>query len=167
MSIIIQILILFLLTFIPLLELRLAIPVGILATTVSLPFNASLTGFNMNPWLVLFVCVLANAILGIFLYEFLFFIKANLKIFPKLNKFLDKFLNRAHKRLKPYVEKYGLIGIALFIAIPLPGTGSYTAALGSFILGISKKDFYIANAIGVAIAGILVTLITVGLINIF
>ena len=58
------------------------------------------------------------------------------------------------------MQKYGPIGVALFIAVPLPGTGSYAAALGSYVLGLDKKKFAWANLIGVTIAGILVTLIT-------
>ena len=157
-----EILILIALTFLPFLELRLAIPVGILATTFHLPYNITLTGFNLNPVLVLTICILANIVLGIIFYEFLFKFLHIFERFPKFYKIIDKFLTKSHKKVKPFVEKYGILGIALFIAVPLPGSGSYSGALGSFVLGISKKDFYIANAIGVTIAGILVTLLTLG-----
>jgi uncharacterized membrane protein len=155
----IQILILILLTFIPFLELRFSIPVGILTTIVPLPFNNSVSGMGLNPFLVLIVCVLANILLGIIFYEFLFILE---KI-PFLYKHIHKFLISKQKKIKPYVEKYGILGISLFIAIPFPGTGSYSGGLGSFLLGIKRKDFYIANAIGVTLAGIIVTMMTLGL----
>ncbi|MGE0793596.1 MAG: COG2426 family protein [Candidatus Woesearchaeota archaeon] len=162
-----EILFLIILTFLPLFELRLSIPVGILSTIITLPFNIQTQGFNLNPILVATICILANILLGIIIYNIIFIVKKYLINFKKINSFLDKFLNKAHKKLKPFTEKYGILGVIIFIAIPLPGSGSYTAALGSYILGIKKKDFYIANAIGVLIAGILVTLITTGAISIF
>ncbi len=156
-----EIIILILLTFLPLFELRLSIPVGILATQLNLPFNITLTAFNLNPFLVATICILANILLGYILYEFLHLFNPLLKKLPRIYKLL----HRSQRRLNPYIEKYGIPGIALFVAIPLPGSGSYTGALGSFLLGIKKKDFYIANTIGVIIAGILVTLITTGILS--
>jgi uncharacterized membrane protein len=52
------------------------------------------------------------------------------------------------------------LGVAIFIGIPLPGTGVYAAALGSNLIGLSYKKFIIADIIGVLIAGIIVTIIT-------
>ena len=156
-----EIIILILLTFLPLFELRLSIPVGILATQLNLPFNITLTAFNLNPFLVATICILANILLGYLLYELLYLFNPLLKKFPKIYKLLQ----RSQRRLNPYIEKYGILGIALFVAIPLPGSGSYTASIGSFLLGIKKKDFYIANTIGVILAGILVTLITTGILS--
>ncbi|MDD3175709.1 MAG: small multi-drug export protein [Candidatus Nanoarchaeia archaeon] len=160
-----QILILILLTFIPFLELRFSIPAGILTTTVSLPFNQSISGMGLNPILVIITCIFANIILGIIIYQLIFFIKKYLIHFPKINFLLDKFLNKAHKKVKPFKEKYGILGIALFIAVPLPGSGSYSGALGSYMLGLTKKEFYLANTIGVILAGIIVALITLGIFS--
>ena len=61
--------------------------------------------------------------------------------------------------LKKSVEKYGEWAVALFIAIPLPGSGSYSGAIAAYVIGLSHKKFAIANLIGVIIAGILVTAI--------
>jgi len=49
------------------------------------------------------------------------------------------------------------MGVAIFIGIPLPGSGVYTGALGSYLLGVQKKKFMVANAIGVLIAAVAVT----------
>ncbi len=162
-----KILILILVTFIPAFELRVSIPLGILNNSVNLPFGLSVHGFGMNWLLVFFVCVIANAVLGVLVY----FI---------LNKFVHFFLNfrffsyfyhrkveKTQKKIKPLVKKYGLLGISLFIAVPLPGSGSYTGALAAYILGISYRKFIWANFIGVVIAGILVTLASLGFISVF
>jgi multidrug efflux pump subunit AcrA (membrane-fusion protein) len=53
------------------------------------------------------------------------------------------------------------MGLALFIGIPLPGTGAYTGAAGAFALGMKKRQFAIANIAGVCMAGIAVTIIVV------
>ena len=47
--------------------------------------------------------------------------------------------------------------MALFIGIPLPGSGVYTGAFGSYLLGLDRRKFAIANVVGVLIAGAAVT----------
>ena len=71
------------------------------------------------------------------------------------------------RKIKPLVDKYGLFGVSLFIAIPLPGSGSYTGAVAAYILGIGYKKFILANLIGVIIAGTIVTLTSLGILNLF
>ena len=66
-------------------------------------------------------------------------------------------LERTQHRIHPYVEKYGEFGVAVFIGIPLPGSGVYTGAFGSYLLGLDKRKFIIANVIGVLIAATAVT----------
>jgi uncharacterized membrane protein len=57
------------------------------------------------------------------------------------------------------VDKYGELGVAVFIGVPLPGTGVYSGALGSYLLGLNRRKFMIANIRGVVIAGAAVTAI--------
>jgi len=133
-------------TLIPALELRASIPVGIfkLAEQLSWP-------------MVAVVCIVANVILGwgVFLVmgpAFTFIRKwgwFDRKIWPILEK--------TQHKIHPYVEKYGEFGVAVFIGIPLPGSGVYTGAFGSYLLGLDKRKFAIANVIGVLIAAIAVT----------
>jgi uncharacterized membrane protein len=60
-----------------------------------------------------------------------------------------------------------LIGLMVFVAIPLPGTGAWTGALIAAILGIRLKAAFPAIAAGVVIAGILVLGITYGFTQVF
>jgi len=80
-------------------------------------------------------------------------------------KFIDriyqKIVTRTQKRVHPYVEKYGLIGLGCFIGVPLPGSGVYSGALGAYLLGYKFKDYLRAAVVGVLIAGIVVTLVSV------
>ena len=65
------------------------------------------------------------------------------------------------------MDKYGEIGIALFIGIPLPGSGVYSGSLGANLIGLKYKKFIIANILGVLIAGIIVTIIVLSGNNAF
>ncbi len=152
--------ILFLITFLPLIELRLAIPVGILAGTMNLPFGITLSGMGLNPILVWAFAIFASIILGFVLINFLEMFDKKLKKTRIAGRYL-KMLDKSQRKMKPYVDKYGLLGIALFISLPIPGSGVYMGSLGSFVLGISKKKFYVANLIGVIIASTIVTILTV------
>jgi len=75
--------------------------------------------------------------------------------------FFDRFVERARKKLSAGVEKWGWLGIAVFVAIPLPMTGAWTGTLGAWILGISKRRTMAAVVLGVIVAGIVVTAIVV------
>ena len=155
-----EILILVLVTFIPGLELRASIPLGIIANGVNIPFGIASHGFGMSWPLVFVVCVVANILLGFAVFFLLHRLVGFLTRFSSINRFYQRWITRTQKKLKQGVDRYGVWGVALFIAIPIPGTGVYTAGLGSYLLGVSWKKFAIANVVGVIIAGILVTAIT-------
>ncbi len=156
----INILILFAITLIPAFELRASIPYGILHNSLELPFGLVVKGMG-EPWpWVFLVCVISNMILGTVLYPLINHIMIFLERIPLINKLWKKFVLRAQRKIHPYAEKWGTIGIALFIAVPLPGSGSYSGVLGAYLLGISYKRVILANAIGVTLAGIAVTILT-------
>lgn len=152
-----HILILFGITLIPAFELRASIPYGILGGSVHLPFGISVQGMG-EPWPVVFVvCVLSNIILGTILFPLIDHIMRVLEKIPFVGRIWNKFVVRAQGKIHPYIERWGTIGVALFIAVPLPGSGSYSGALGAYLLGVSYRRFIIANVFGVALAGIAVT----------
>lgn len=156
-----SILILFGITLIPAFELRASIPYGILSGSLDLPLGFAVQGMGLD-WPVVFViCVISNVILGTVLYPFIDFIVRTLERIPLIGRFWIKFVQRTQRRIHPYVERWGTIGVALFIAVPLPGSGSYSGALGAYLLGMSYKRFLLANAVGVTLAGIAVTVVTV------
>ncbi len=143
------VLILILLTIIPFLELRASILYGIFST-------------NLHWSTVFLVCVITNILLGPILY---FFLDKIMHIFLKINwihKLYTKIVERPRKKIHEAVEKYGTLGVAIFIGIPLPGTGTYSAAIGSYLLNLGYKRFFIANVFGVLIAG---TIMLVGAVS--
>jgi len=160
-----KILALVLVTFIPLLELRASIPLGILSGGTKI-FGLTLQGFGLNFILVFIVCVISNIILGILVYFFLDKFVKHLMGFGLFAKYYNRKLKKTQRKIEPYVRKYGTFGVSLFIGLPLPGSGSYTGALGAYLLGLGYKKFVIANIIGVVIAGITVTILTLAGIRI-
>ena len=139
---------LILVTLLPFLELRASIPYGILV-------------LNMD-WIAVFViCVITNILLAFLVY---FFVNYVMHLFLRIkfvHKLYHKVVERTQKKIHPYVEKYGVIGLALFIGIPLPGSGVYSGGLGAYLLGFELKDYIVASIIGVLIAAVIVTIVSV------
>lgn len=75
--------------------------------------------------------------------------------------FFDRFVERARGKVHEQVEKWGWVGIAAFVAIPLPVTGAWTGTLGAWILGLGKRKTMAAVILGVAGAGTIVTAVVV------
>jgi uncharacterized membrane protein len=71
----------------------------------------------------------------------------------------EGFVEKARKRLRLPVEKWGWLGIAVFVAVPLPITGAWTGTLGAWILGLGKGRTMAAVTLGVFCAGAMVTLV--------
>jgi len=132
-----------LITLIPTLELRASLPYAILALQM--------------PWLTAFILVVViNIILGPIVYFALhFFLELVIRI-PFFNRIYERSLHKVQTKIKPKVEKYGAWGLALFIGIPLPGSGVYTGALAAFVLDVKPKQFMLATVIGVFIAAVIV-----------
>ncbi|MDP6670647.1 MAG: small multi-drug export protein [archaeon] len=147
-----NILYIILLTLIPTLELRASIPYGILIARL--------------PALEVFViAVVVNILLGLVLFLFLdslvrFFTRVKL-----INDIYEKIVARTQRKVEPYVERFGTVGVALFIAVPLPGSGVWTGALAAYLLGLKFRKFALANIVGVLIAAVTVTAISLGLLG--
>ncbi len=135
--------IIFLISLLPWIELRGAIPVGILV-------------YGLDPVPVFFVSVIANILVvpPIFLGLSLFYEKF------RESWFLKRTVTRIRKKAAPKVKKYGVLGLASFVAIPLPVTGAWTGTLLAWVLGMDKNKAFTGISLGVIVAGVLVTLIT-------
>ncbi len=136
-------------TFVPALELRASIPLGIFGYADSMHWTT-----------VVAICVGANIGLAFVFYWLLdTFIKWLRHQWAWFARVYDRVVARAQRRIHKSVERYGEWGIALFIGIPLPGTGVITGALASYALGLDRKKYYVASILGVLIAATAVTLI--------
>jgi len=146
MELAIAILKLVLITLVPALELRASIPVGIFAMSDEVSWT-----------FVVLVCTIANIILGWLVFLVLGPFFRFVRKWGWFDRRIWPILERTQHKIHPYVEKYGEIGVAVFIGIPLPGSGVYTGAFGSYLLGVDRRKFAVANVLGVLIAATAVT----------
>ncbi|MFZ5944161.1 MAG: COG2426 family protein [Bacillota bacterium] len=80
---------------------------------------------------------------------------------PLINNIYFKIINRTRTK-GAQVEKYGALGLLLFVAVPLPGTGIYSGAILAFLFGIRFRFAFAALTLGMLLAGLLVTLASAG-----
>ncbi len=60
------------------------------------------------------------------------------------------------------IKKYGYLGLFLFVAIPLPGTGAWTGSLIAVLFGMDFKKSLLAIFCGVATAGLVMSIVAFG-----
>ena len=138
--------ILFLLSLLPVTELRLSLPIGILYFELS--------------WIYVFiVCVASNILIGIFLVLALGKIIFICNKIPFLNRILKRLMVLSEDRYSKY-ERYKSRALILFVGIPFPGTGAWTGSLVSHILGLSKNSSISAIIQGVIVSGIIMTVLS-------
>ncbi len=142
----------FFISMLPLFELRLSIPYGIL---------------NQLPWQETFILAIAGNFIPIIPLLLLLEKVLNfLNRFEIFKKFYDFVMEKTHKN-KGIVEKYRKLGLFIFVAIPMPGSGVYTGSAIAMLLGMKKRESFPALTLGMILAGILVTSATMGVVNIF
>jgi len=129
----------------PISELRGGIPLGIALGLPPAEVFALSVGTNI---LVFFP---ARAVLVLFYRSIL----RRLPLF-------ERYLQRVRQRGSPKVEKYGLLGLALFVGIPLPFTGAYTGTVLSWLLAMDVKRSFAGVVTGVMFAGAAVMALTLG-----
>lgn len=103
------------------------------------------------------ICVLANALVGPLVFLFLSTLHRLLDRWSAYHGLFERIVERARRKVHRAVERYGYVGLAIFVAIPLPLTGAYTGAIGAWVLGMSRWKSILAIAIGVAVAGVVVS----------
>lgn len=119
---------------------------------------------DMPMWTSALVCLLANLLIipfVLFLVEGIVKLLSKIKVFKKI---FDWWENRALSK-KNIIEKYGYLGIMLFVAVPLPGSGAWTGCLLAVLLGLDKRKSFIAAILGVLIALIIMLIFSYGLLK--
>lgn len=125
---------------------------------------------NFSPFFAFAVCVLINFLVVPIFFFFLEFIHHRLLHIRAYKMTFDHFLEKARRKTHKKIEKYGYLGLAIFVAIPLPVTGAWTGTLAAWFFGMEKKKAFLSIALGVIIAGIIVTLVSylgIGALRIF
>ena len=148
-----DILLTFLVAMVPVVELRGAIPFGVVR--------------GLNLWTAIISSVLGNLVPVPFIILFIRRIFAWMRAhMPKLDGLVTRMEKKAEKN-RAAVEKYAFWGLAILVAIPLPGTGAWTGALVAAMMEMRLKRAFPAIVIGVVIAGVIVSVVTYGAQAIF
>lgn len=141
----------------PVAELRLSIPIAILKP----PY-----GFGMDPISALSLSIIGNMLPVIPLLLYLEPVSSYLRRWKTWDRYFTWLFTRTHRKHSAEFEKYGSIGLAIFVGIPLPATGAWTGCAAAFVFGFKFKNALLAIFAGVLMAGIIMTILTLG-INIF
>ncbi len=141
-----------LLTFLPTLELRASIPYGY--------YFLSADG-QLHWALVALLCIGANILLAPLVWVFVHHVMGFFLRVGFIARIYDWAVRRAQRKVEPYVKRWGTLGLALFIGVPLPGSGVYSGCLGAYLLGFRFRDYMWASVLGVLIAGTVVTALVV------
>lgn len=137
----------FLISMVPLIEQRGAIPVGVLV-------------YHINPFLVFIVSLIGSFLPAPFI--FLFFNKIlawmkTVRIFHGFTKFIDKKIQKGARKIETTME----IGLTLFVGIPLPTTGLWTGTAIAAFLGLDFKKSMICVFLGGILSAIIITTLSV------
>ena len=139
-------LMIFLVSMIPLIELRGAIPIS------QSPF------FELPILPSYIICIIGNMLPVPIIYLFARKVLEWGKDKPVIGKFFTFCLEKGEKGGKKLTEKAGrgtFVALLLFVGIPLPGTGAWTGTLAASILDMDFKSTILAVMLGVLLAGII------------
>ena len=142
-----------LVSMVPVIELRGGIPFGVAA--------------GLPVWMAMLASVIGNLIPVPFIIVYIRRIFQWMRRrMPRFGGMIDKLEAKAHLKGQK-VQKYQYFGLALFVAIPLPGTGAWTGALAAAFLDMRLRKALPSIVAGVVVAGVVVSAITYGVASIF
>lgn len=139
--------IIFIISALPVIELRGALPLGLLA--------------GIDPVMNYLICFIGSMLPVPFMF---FLIRPILHFFARFERFQDRVNHLIEKTLKKGegIRRLEFWGLLLFVAIPLPGTGVWTGTLAAVLLDLRFKTAFPAILMGNALAGVVVTMISLG-----
>lgn len=139
-------LVVFIISLCPILECRLGMFTAIVLLEMN-PFVGFIISFLGNILPIPFILLLINWIFEVF------------KKIPGLRNIVIWLEEKTLKK-RDKIDKYGIWGLLLFVAIPLPGTGGWTGALLASLLHLDKKKSFGVICVGVFIAGLIISILS-------
>lgn len=144
-----------LIAMLPIAELRGAIPAGIGAWHLAWPVT-------------MLAAVVGNIIPVIFILWLIDPLTRWLRAHSAAgDRFFTWLFERTRRKFYDNHARWGDLGLVIFVAIPLPATGAWTGALAAYLFGIKPRKALFLVLLGVIIAAVIVTALTLGLIKIF
>ena len=142
-----------LVSMIPVIELRGGIPFGV--------------GVGLPVWLAYLAAIIGNMLpvpfIVVYIRRIFQWMRRHL---PRLNHLVTRLEQKAHLKGR-MVTKYKYLGLAIFVAIPLPGTGAWTGALAAAFLDMPLRKALPSIFAGVLVAGIAISILTFGVASLF
>ncbi len=143
----------FILSMMPVLELRFAIPYGIAA-------------LGMKPWIALTWALLGNITISIFLLWALdFIVKLLERHSSKIQTWMNKLFSHTRSKHKKRMSELGHLALFVFVAIPLPGSGAWSGSLVAYLFGVKKKTALFWISTGLSTLAVILTFGTTGIIK--
>lgn len=158
--------IIFLISMVPLIELRGAIPVAL--SPSDMVFFGTLHGMGLPILSAYVVCIIGNMIPVPFIFLFARKILEWGADKPVIGKFFTFCLEKGHKGGEKLQKKAGrglFLALLLFVGIPVPGTGAWTGTLAASLLDMDFKSSVLAVLLGVLLAGVIMGLVSMGLFD--
>jgi uncharacterized membrane protein len=142
----------FLVSLVPAIELRGAIPLGM--------------AWGLPLWKVMVFALLGNIVVTIpLLCLFERFLHVLMKV-PGIGGLLKWWFNGVGQRAD-IVRKWGFWGLVLFVGVPFPGTGVWSGSVAAVMLEMDRRDAFAAMVLGVLLAGAIVTLASLGIVQVW
>lgn len=139
----------------PIGELRAAIPIA-------------LEVYDMPAWEAYVLSVIGNMIpVALIIWFFDPVSKFLMRHSKFFKKFFEKLFEKTRKKHTQKFERWGALALIAFVAIPLPVTGAWTGSLAALLFGIPFKKAFPTILIGVMIAGVVMTALTLGAGSLF
>ena len=143
----------FIISMLPVSELRGAIPVAIGV-------------YGLNPFQVYFIAVVGNIVPVIFILKYIDPISKYLMSGSKFfNRFFTYLFERTRRKHNGKFEKWGALALITFVAIPLPITGGWSGALAAFVFDVPFRKALPLISLGIMIAGVIVAGLSLGVLR--
>lgn len=156
-------LIVFLISMVPLIELRGAVPVAL--SPSDMLFFGTFHGMGLPLIPAYATCIIGNMLPVPIIFLFARKVLEWGADKPVIGKFFSWCLEKGHKggeKLKAKAGRGLFVALLLFVGIPVPGTGAWTGTLAASILDMDFKSSVIAVLLGVLLAGVIMGLVSAG-----
>ena len=141
----------FIISMLPISELRGAIPIAIGI-------------YHLDPIETYFLAIIGNIVPVVLILKYIDpvskYLMSRCKFF---NKFFTHLFEYTRKKHNGKFEKWGALALITFVAIPLPVTGGWSGALAAFVFGIPFKRALLLIFFGIMIAGVIMTGLSLGI----
>ena len=147
-------------TVLPVTELRVGLPLGVKFASES----------NIPVFLIFLLILLTNILMIFVIFFFLDYLHKHFMKISIYKRLFNKYLKSFQKKVDKFESKHKaseILGLALFVGVPLPGTGAWTGCLLAWLLKLNRKRSILGISLGVIIAGLLILFGSIGFFSLF